>query len=84
MCGADTSCVRPAKFFKGCDVMDLDRAKELLNALIEKALVGDSIYSVIQDLLHVGFTEDELVNEFGFDDDDVKDAAKDMEYYVED
>lgn len=64
--------------------MDLERAKELINALIERAMVNESIHGVLQHLLYVGFTEKELTEEFGFSNVDVKEAANDMDYYEED
>lgn len=60
--------------------MKLDRAKELLNAVINNLSVAESNNTVIQKLLYIGFTEDELINEFNFSIKDVKDAAEKDEY----
>ena len=51
--------------------MELERAKELVNILIEYMLVGEKISNVIEKLLELGFTAEELVNEFSFSEEDV-------------
>ena len=51
--------------------MELERAKELVNILIEDMLVGEKISNVIEKLLEHGFTAEELVNEFSFSEEDV-------------
>lgn len=51
--------------------MELKRAKELVNILIEDMLVGEKISNVIEKLLELGFTAEELVNEFSFSEEDV-------------
>lgn len=51
--------------------MELERAKELVNILIEDMLVGEKISNVIEKLLELGFTAEELVNEFSFSEEDV-------------
>lgn len=61
--------------------MKLSRAKELLNALIDNLSVAERNQTVIQKLLHVGFKEEELINEFNFSIEDVKDAAENMDEY---
>lgn len=59
--------------------MKLSRAKELLNAMIDHLSVAERNDEVIKKLLHIGFTEDELINEFNFCEDDVKEVATEME-----
>lgn len=61
--------------------MKLDRAMELLRAMIDNLSVAERNKTVIQKLLYIGFTQDELINEFNFGSDDVKDAAEDMDEY---
>lgn len=51
--------------------MELERAKELVNILIEYMLVGEKISNVIEKLLELGFTAEELINEFSFSEEDV-------------
>lgn len=51
--------------------MKLERAKELVNILIEYMLVGEKISNVIEKLLELGFTAEELINEFSFSEEDV-------------
>lgn len=51
--------------------MTYDRAMELLEAVAEYALVGNSIQEAISELISIGFTKDELVNDFYFSADDV-------------
>lgn len=55
------------------------RAMELLNAMIDHLSVAERNDEVIKKLLHIGFTEDELINEFNFCEDDVKEVATEME-----
>lgn len=57
------------------------RFKELLDTLINQKIeeAGMDVTEVIDDLLDIGFTPDELVEEFNFDADDVHDAAGDSD-----
>ena len=55
--------------------MKLNRAKELLNVMIDHLSVAERNDEVIKKLLHIGFTEDELINEFNFCEDDVKEVC---------
>ena len=59
--------------------MSLDRAMELINAMIDNLSVAERNNDIIQKLLNIGFTEEELINEFNFCEDDVKEVIKDME-----
>ena len=59
--------------------MDLKRAKELLDAMIDHLSVAERNDSIIKILLNIGFTEDELINEFNFCEDEVKEVIKEME-----
>ena len=58
--------------------MTLERTKELLNAFINHLSVAENNSTVIQELLSIGFTKDELINEFNFCEDDVKDIIENM------
>lgn len=65
---------------KGCTINELERVcdrnmpvldaafryKELLNSMIDYLLVGEKPTSVIDKLITIGFTKEELVNEFNF------------------
>ena len=51
--------------------MNKERAKELLNLIISEMLVGNSVFDVIEQLLEIGFTKKELVEEFNFNQNDV-------------
>lgn len=61
--------------------MTLDRAMELINAIINNLSVAERNKDVIQYLLHVGFTAEELVHDFNFTKDDVTDAEESMDEY---
>ena len=61
--------------------MTLNRAMELINAIINNLSVAERNKDVIQYLLHVGFTKDELIHDFNFTKDDVDDAEENMDEY---
>ena len=63
---------------KGAD-MTVTRAKELVNAMIDHILVSEKNNDVIGELLSIGFTENELVIEFGFCESDVADVLEKLE-----
>lgn len=56
--------------------MTNERYKELLSAVIDKELTGSNISETIENLLNLGFTADELINEFHFDKYDVRPLIK--------
>jgi hypothetical protein len=60
--------------------MKLPRALELLNAIIDHMieLEGGHANRVIPALLEVGFTAEELVEDFCFPEETVKDEAADL------
>lgn len=58
------------------------RAIKLINYVINNLSVGSRNKDVIQYLLYVGFSQDELVNIFNFDSDDIEDANDDMDGYI--
>lgn len=63
--------------------MNLERALELLNAIINHALVAEKLSDVIAKLLHIGFTRDELVTHFNFSASDVDEVENEMEWRME-
>lgn len=61
--------------------MDLERAMELLNEVIDHISAAESCEETIKQLLQIGFTEEELVNVFNFSESDVENALEDMDEY---
>lgn len=55
--------------------MDETRMKELLNQLIDHVAVASNTSETVSELLQIGFTSEELVNEFGFSQSDVDDVC---------
>lgn len=51
--------------------MTKERAMELLDMVIDYVSITENISTTIQELLHIGFTEEELVNEFHFSQADI-------------
>ncbi len=60
--------------------MNLERAKELLNSVIDHFYVSEKSSDVIRKLLRIGFTEEELTNEFDFSKQDIAEATDDPEF----
>ena len=58
--------------------MNQERCEELLNNLINHLSVAENTNTVIKELFRIGFTEDELITEFAFAENDVKEAAKEI------
>lgn len=59
--------------------MTLERAKELLNQIIDSISIGNTCSETIKQLLFLGFTGEELYNDFGFSLHDVADAEEEYE-----
>lgn len=59
--------------------MSEERCMELLNAVIDHVSCCNNTKETIHELLLIGFTAQELETEFGFDGDDIRDAASEME-----
>ena len=59
--------------------MELERAKELLNCIIDKISIDKDCIETIKFLLWLGFTDEELYGEFGFNLLDVADAEDEMD-----
>lgn len=51
--------------------ISLERYKELLNEVIDFVMVGESLSNSIRELFAIGFTANELVNQFNFNKEDV-------------
>ena len=58
--------------------MPIDRAIELLNIMIDHLSVAERNDNVIKKLLNIGFTEEELINEFNFCEDEVRDVLEEL------
>lgn len=59
--------------------MSLERAKELLNNVIDHISVANSCHETIRQLIDLGFTGQELCDEFSFNPLDVADAEDDVD-----
>ena len=59
--------------------MELQRCKDLLNAVIDHVSCCRNTSGTLHELLLIGFTKEELVEEFNFSVDDVDDALAEME-----
>lgn len=51
--------------------MDIDRAMELLNAVVDHIAVAENTNTQITNLVNIGFTADELVKYFGYSQSDI-------------
>lgn len=56
-----------------------ERAMNLLNAMIDHLSVAERNDDVIKKLLNIGFTDEELIHEFNFCEDDVKYVVEELE-----
>ena len=59
--------------------MNKERAMELLNAIISSMSVENTHFDVIEYLLGVGFTKEELVDDFRFKNSDVEYVKESMD-----
>ena len=59
--------------------MTKERCMELLNQVIDHVSAAHNTGKQIHELLLIGFTADELINEFNFDADDVNDALSEFD-----
>lgn len=73
------SFITPEDWKKRYCPMKRKRAMELLNAVINHLSVAERNNTVIEKLLNIGFTDEELINEFNFCREDVNDVLKEME-----
>ena len=53
-----------------------ERCIQLLNTVVDHAETARNTKEQIHDLLQIGFTEEELIQVFNFDENDIKDAAE--------
>lgn len=58
--------------------MKKERAMELLNNVIDRISVAEKTSTTIEECLRIGFTKKELVKNFGFSKEDVKEVAKEL------
>lgn len=56
--------------------LSINRCMQLLNAVIDHTGTANNTKAQIQELLKIGFTENELIDVFSFDEEDVKEVAK--------
>lgn len=59
--------------------MTKERCMELLNQVIDHVSAAHNTTQQIHKLLLIGFTADELINEFNFDADDVNNALSEFD-----
>lgn len=59
--------------------MTKERAIELLNAVIDHMSVAERNDEVIRELFNIGFTGDELVEDFGYSLTDVREVEEELE-----
>lgn len=59
--------------------MTYDRAMCLLSEIVDRACCANKMSEAIEYLFRLGFTDDELVDVFGFDKSDVEDVVKKVE-----
>lgn len=57
--------------------MSEERAKELLNSIIDYVYVGNNTQGTIKELLEMGFEPDELIEDFNFSPSDIKEYQMD-------
>lgn len=55
------------------NTMDIDRAMELLNAVVDHIAVAENTNTQIANLVNIGFTTDELVKYFSYSQSDIDD-----------
>lgn len=72
-------CHSEIKAADAVNKMSHKRAMELLNSIVDYEHIARNTKDSIQHLLRMGFTEDELVNDFSHSREDVTDAAKDID-----
>lgn len=57
-------------------MLSIERSIELINNMINHLLVAEKLSTVIRELLFVGFTKEELINEFNFNEIDIEEAEE--------
>ena len=61
--------------------MTCERQKELLDSIIDHISAANDTQETLHKLLFLGFTAEELHNDFEFGIDDIKDAEESMDEY---
>ena len=62
--------------------MQKERAIQIINAFVNNLLISERPKDVIQYLLYIGVTKQELENVFGFNRSDIIEAENDMDKYL--
>lgn len=57
--------------------MSEERAKELLNSIVDYVYVGNNTQGAIKELLEMGFEPDELIEDFNFSPSNIKEYQMD-------
>lgn len=63
--------------------MKIERAMELFNQIIDYVCVAENSHEAIKQLLAMGFTSDELIEDFGWSLTDVREVENELEYTEE-
>lgn len=61
--------------------MDIERTMELLNQIINHVFVARNTTEGINELIDMGFEEDELEKYFNFSESDIREALEDNDDY---
>lgn len=61
------------------DGITYDRAMNLLREVVEHSCTARKSFEAVEELVRIGFTDDELINDFNFCKDDVKTFMKEHE-----
>lgn len=59
--------------------MTYERSMELLSEVIDYVSIANDTAETIEELLKIGFTSEELINDFSFSKEDVDDVLNDKE-----
>lgn len=63
--------------------MTYKRSMELLSEIVDYVSIANDTAETIEELLNMGFTSEELINDFSFSKEDVDDVLDDKEYEEE-
>lgn len=58
--------------------------RDLLNQIIDHVSICENSSTTIKTLLYWGFTVEDLVQDFNFDETEVKDCSEEMDDFVDD
>ena len=59
--------------------MTYERSMELLSEVVDYVSIANDTAETIEELLKMGFTSEELINDFSFSKEDVDDVLNDKE-----